>query len=88
MQGIQIELCGSWLWMTGETMKYKEQLKALGCLWSANKKAWYYNGDSRKSKKRAHCKSMDEIRTAWGSQKIAKTDEKTEAQPDKAYIHA
>ena len=88
MKGIQIELCGSWLWMTGETMQYKEQLKELGCLWSANKKAWYYTGSPIKDKRRSHYKSMDEIRNAWGSQKIAGTDEKTEAQPDKAYIHA
>lgn len=87
MHGVEIELCGTWLWLTGETMKYKEELKALGCLWSANKRAWYYNGSARKTK-RAHCKSMDEVRAKWGSEKIAGTDEKTEAQPDKAYIHA
>ena len=86
MQGIQIELCGSWLWMTGETMKYKEQLKELGCLWSANKKAWYYNGSARKTK-RAHCKSMDEVRAKWGSEKISGTDEKQE-QKKPEYIHA
>lgn len=91
MHGVEIELCGSWLWMTGETMKYKEELKALGCLWSANKRAWYYNGDSRKSKKRAHCKSMDEIRSAWGSEKIAGKAEKQEQEQEQKkpeYIHA
>ena len=88
MNGVEIELCGTWLWLTGETMQYKEQLKALGFLWSANKKAWYYNGSPIKDKRRSHYKNMDEIRNAWGTEKIAGTDEKTEAQPDKAYIHA
>ena len=89
MHGVEIELCGSWLWLTGETMKYKEELKALGCLWSANKRAWYYNGDSRKSKKRAHCKNMDEVRAKWGSEKIAGTDDKQEQEQKKPeYIHA
>jgi len=89
MQGIQIELCGSWLWMTGETMQYKEQLKALGCLWSANKKAWYYNGSPIKDKRRSHYKNMEEIRNAWGTEKIAKTDDKQEQEQKKPeYIHA
>ena len=88
MHGIQIELCGSWLWLTGETMPHKEALKELGCLWSANKRAWYYNGSARKTK-RAHCKSMDEVRAKWGSEKIAKTDDKQEQEQKKPeYIHA
>ena len=72
MQGIQIEICGSWLWITGETKPHKEELKSAGCLWSQNKSAWYYNGDDKKRKARAHCKSMDEVRAHWGSQVIDK----------------
>ena len=80
MQGVKVELCGSWLWITGETKNYKEQLKAIGCLWSANKAAWYYNGSERKTK-RAHCKSMDEVRSKWGSQTIGQDQEQESRQP-------
>lgn len=28
--GVEVELCGSWLWLSGQTREYKEELKALG----------------------------------------------------------
>lgn len=37
MSGLVVELCGSWLWIGGDTMKNKEALKAAGCKWSSNK---------------------------------------------------
>lgn len=69
LDGLEIELCGSWLWISGNTRTYKEQLKEWGCKWSNNKKAWYwYSGEyHRQSKKRF---SMDEIRDMHGSEKI------------------
>lgn len=39
---IIIEICGSWLWLTGSTYQVKEQLKAIGCRWSKSKKKWYF----------------------------------------------
>lgn len=69
LDGIEIELCGSWLWISGNTRIWKEQLKAFGCKWSNNKKAWYwYSGEyHRKSKKHF---TMDEIRDMHGSETI------------------
>ena len=29
--GLIVELCGSWLWITGETYAVRDQLKAAGC---------------------------------------------------------
>ena len=83
MQGVKIELCGSWLWITGDTKTYKEQLKSIGCLWSANKSAWYYNGSDRKTK-RAHCKNMEEVRSKWGSQTIGQ-DQEQDSKRQPAY---
>ena len=31
LDGLEIELCGRWLWIGGETRKHKEALKAAGC---------------------------------------------------------
>lgn len=69
IDGIEIELCGSWLWISGNTREYKEQLKEWGCKWSNNNKAWYwYSGEyHRKSRKRY---TMDEIRDLHGSERI------------------
>lgn len=67
--GIEIELCGTWLWITGSTYAHKEALKAAGCKWSSKKKAWYYHSGeyTRKSRKGY---SMDEIRDMHGSKKL------------------
>ena len=69
LEGIEIELCGSWLWISGNTRQYKDALKEWGCKWSANKNAWYwYAGEyHRRGKKRY---SMDEIRDIHGSEKV------------------
>ena len=66
---ITVELCGSWLWVTGNTLAHREILKAAGYRWSANKRAWYWHeeGYSRKGRKRY---SMDEIRSMHGSERI------------------
>ena len=38
LQGLTVELCGSWLWISGDTLQHKDKLRAAGCRWSANKK--------------------------------------------------
>ena len=38
IEGIVIELCGSWLWISGNTYKHKEAFKASGYDWSKTKK--------------------------------------------------
>ena len=43
--GIDVELCGSWIWCSGNTKAVKEDLKSLGFKWSHNKAAWYYHRD-------------------------------------------
>lgn len=65
LPGIIIELCGSWLWITGETRAVKDELKELGFRWSKNKSAWYYHhGEYRKGKGEM---SLDDIRIKYGS---------------------
>lgn len=69
LDGLEIELCGSWLWISGNTRIWKEQLKEYGCKWSKNKAAWYwYSGEYHKRSKRKF--SMDEIREMHGSETI------------------
>lgn len=66
--GLDIELCGSWLWIGGNTREHKEELKALGCRWSQNKKRWYWRHAEQGRKWRRGTYSMNEIRTKYGSQ--------------------
>ena len=66
--GLDVELCGSWLWIGGNTREHKEELKALGCRWSQNKKRWYWHHAEEGRKWRRGTYSMNEIRTKYGSQ--------------------
>lgn len=66
-QDIIIEVCGDWLWLSGNTKQYKERLKQNGFKWSPKKQLWYW---SILSKKRYFTgeTSMDDIRSKYGSE--------------------
>lgn len=67
IDNLTVELCGSWVWVGGETKKYKDYLKENGFKYSANKKMWYYQRDGvRKWHKKAW--SITEIRDTYGSE--------------------
>lgn len=66
IKGVDVELCGTWLWIDGNTYEAKEQLKALGCRWSRNKKRWYWHDGKRKwGNGKTH---MEDIRAKYGSE--------------------
>ena len=68
LDGLEVELCGSWLWIGGETKQHKDALKAAGCRWSANKKLWYWHHAEEGSHWHRGKRTMGEIRTKYGSQ--------------------
>lgn len=63
---VNAEVCGTWLWLTGETWRYKKELKEYGFKWAFKKRAWYWHPGGYK---RRHKKSftLDEIRSKYGS---------------------
>ena len=68
LQGLIVEICGRWIWITGNTYPQRNALKHLGCFFANKKKAWYWRskGDEcRTSKKRRL--SLEEIRSKYGS---------------------
>lgn len=67
--GLDVELCGSWVWVGGETYKNAEKLKGLGLKWSKGKKKWYYNPDPS-TKKRRGVYSMEKIRQVYDSERF------------------
>ena len=69
MDGIIIEVCGSWVWVTGNTREHKEELKALSFRWSSNKSAWYFHRDGYRKRSNKHM-SLDDIRGFYGSERI------------------
>lgn len=72
--GIIVELCGSWLWISGETYCHKDALKACGCRWSSSKKMWYWRHQEDGAHWSRGKKSMSQIRSKYGSQTYAASE--------------
>ncbi len=70
MGGLDVELCGSWLWIGGNTKANKDALKAAGCRWSNNKKLWYWHHAEEGSHWHRGNKTMGQIRSKYGSQRF------------------
>ena len=69
IQGIEIEMIGSWIWITGNTFPHRDMLKREGFRFSHVKAAWYWH-KGEYHKKSGKLMSMDAMRDAWGSEKI------------------
>ncbi len=69
LEDVQIEICGSWLWLTGNTYQYKDTLKSLHFRYSKSKKAWYYHNDNY-SKTSRKTFTLEQIRSLYGSEVI------------------
>lgn len=67
LQGITVELCGCWIWVTGKTFAIKDQLKGLGLFFSSKKTAWYWR-PADEGYKRKRTLSLEQIRSKYGSQ--------------------
>lgn len=68
LPGIDIEICGLWVWVAGQTRAVKDQLKAAGYPWAPKKERWYYPGVPANGRGRS---DMDEIRDRYGSEHVA-----------------
>jgi len=66
LPALVIEICGSWVWVTGETRGAKDTLKEAGFKWAAKKKAWYFRPEEFSSRSKG-TKSLEEIRAKYGS---------------------
>lgn len=69
MENVLIEVVGSFLWVSGETKPYKDDLKEIGMKWARKKQCWYLSpkGYKRFGKKEYQ---MDEIRNMYGSKRV------------------
>ena len=75
LDGLEVELCGCWLWIGGETRKHKDALKAAGCQWCSKKKLWsWHHAEDGRSYYRGK-KTIAEIRTKYGSQSFTAAGE-------------
>lgn len=68
--GLKIEIVGSWIYVTGNTYQYKEEIKNARFWWSKSKKCWFWGGsdDFKPDGSRGH--SMKRNRNKYGSEII------------------
>jgi hypothetical protein len=71
--GLIIEICGTWLWVGGNTITHKELLKELKFKYSGSKKAWYFSNNLTATKKRGFTNDINTIRNKYGSKVISTT---------------
>jgi hypothetical protein len=72
MDDIVIEVIGCFVWVTGNTKPYKDQLKELSFRWHSKKVAWYLKPEDyhRRSHKQYE---LDDIRDMYGSSGAVKS---------------
>lgn len=69
IKDIEIEVCGNWLWITGNTYFWKKEIKAQDFKFSKNKMAWYWHPEGYRKRGKKHF-NIEQIRNLWGSEKI------------------
>lgn len=69
LDGVIIELIGSWLWISGNTFAIRETLKTEGFKFSPPKSAWYWH-EGEFIKRSKTLQSMEELREYWGHQNV------------------
>lgn len=67
MDNIVIEIIGCFVWVTGNTKPYKNELKSLKFQWHSKKIAWFLKPSDYKKQSRKDY-DLEEIRTMYGTQ--------------------
>lgn len=68
-QGIKIDVCGCFVWVSGNTYDYKDNLKENGFRYSGDKKCWYFT-DKKYHKRSKRKVSFDEIKSMYGDEEV------------------
>ena len=67
MIGVEVELIGTWLWVTGNTNDYRKELKEIKLRWHSKRQAWYYRKFNY-NKTRYSGTSFDNLRAMYGTE--------------------
>lgn len=70
LAGLNIELCGAWLWVSGNTYENREALKAAGLKYASKKKMWYWRPEEAACHKSRRGVPMNDIRRKYGCDRI------------------
>ncbi len=64
--GLEIEICGAWVWVSGATYLHRAALKAASFRYASKKQRWYFRPEGWRSASRG-AYTMDDIRGRYGS---------------------
>ena len=81
LPGLVIELCGSWIWISGDTYQHRQPLKSAGYRWSKNKARWYWRSEESASYHRGKSQTMEYIRDKYGSAILAENGRDPKRRP-------
>lgn len=76
LEGLEIEICGLWVWVSGNTKEHKSELKEAGFYWASKKLMWYWRPEEGKIRRSSGIKDMDYIRNVYGSETVKTGDNK------------
>lgn len=80
LEGLNVEVCGTWVWLSGNTKAHKEVIKSAGFRWASKRKMWYFRDESQKRCRYGANMSMDDIRAKYGSHQPT-ANERPQIQP-------
>lgn len=66
---LTIEICGTWVWVSGNTKEHREALKEANFKWAPKKAMWYFRPAGERTFSRGKF-TIDEIRERHGSSKF------------------
>ena len=73
----EIELIGTWIWISGDTRPVKDSLKEAGCRWHCKRQLWYWR---RFTYRRKYSNmSMNQLRRSYGCQTFEKKESALQA---------
>ena len=73
LDGLIIEIIGSWLWISGNTYAHRAKLKEMKLFFAPKKSMWYYRPSDFKSLNKKPI-DIDEIRRKYGSDTVQVKD--------------
>jgi curved DNA-binding protein CbpA len=69
LDGVVVELVGTWIWVSGNTFQHKEIFKMLGFKWGSKKKVWSWHKETDKCRSYKN-QTMDEVKRKYGVVKV------------------
>jgi hypothetical protein len=76
IDGINIEVVGTWIWIDGNTFPHREELKSLGYEWSKKRKKWHFTPYEKGNYYKGKQPDFEKLRSLYGSSKIIKENKK------------